>query len=87
MPPQAIENYEYLRAQVFEGGRCRTRLSAVMYHGMVRGLALMASTPLSGWSPLDTPMPTRVAMDNDPALVRLLANMVLQVQSEVQHVY
>lgn len=58
-----------------------------MYHGMVRGLARMANVPA-------TPEPTS-AITADPlptvaseaALIRQLANMVLRIQSEVQHVY
>lgn len=87
LPAQAIEAYEALRAQVLGGGHCRTGLAAVLYHGMAHGLALLAATPVVPQREQDSPVYTVPAVENDPALVRLLANMVLQLQSEVQHVY
>ena len=84
---QAVETYEALRAQVLGGGRCRAGITALLYHGMAQGLALIADTPATpeprqGTQP--SPLPV---VASDPALVRLLANMVLRIQSEVQHVY
>jgi len=87
LPLQAVDAYEALRAQVLGGGRCRSGITALLYHGMAQGIALITDTPV-------TPDPRQVPQANtlpvvasDPALVRLLANMVLRIQSEVQHVY
>lgn len=87
MPPQAIDLYETLRTQVLGGGRCRSGLSAVRYHGMARGLALLAKTPTHDQHEQATHTRSLPTVENDPALVRLLTNMVLRIQSEVQHVY
>ena len=61
-------------------------MAMLLYHGMVRGLAMIVAT-----SPA-TSMPhagcaTERQVEADPALVKLLANMVLRIQAEVQHVY
>jgi len=56
-PPLAVEHYEALRARVLGGGHCRTGVTAFLYHGMARGLALMAAKP---------PTPT-VARQGTPA--------------------
>lgn len=79
--------YEQLRAQVFSGGHCRSGLAALLYHGMARGLALLAKTPTTHSHKQEAPARDLPAVVHDPTLVRLLANMVLQVQSEAQHVY
>lgn len=58
-----------------------------MYHGMVQGLArlkIVHTTPEPPSPTLLNPLP---AVEYDTALIRQLANMVLSVQSEVQHVY
>ena len=86
LPLQAVETYEALRAQVLGGGRCRTGVTALLYHGMARGLTLIAATPHPE-PRQETRLSTLPAVAPDPALIRLLANMVLRIQSEVQHVY
>ena len=59
-----------------------------MYHGMARGLALIiAPTPATPEPRQETHASTMPAAVSDHALVRVLANMVLRIQSEVQHVY
>jgi hypothetical protein len=62
-------------------------LGALVYHGMLTGLTLiLASTPVS---PAVAP-PRDVAIGAMPhgrQFVRLLANMLLRIQSEVVHVY
>ena len=87
LPLQAVETYEALRAQVLGGGRCRTGFTALLYHGMARGLTLIAATPATPEPRQETQLSTLPAVAPDPALIRLLANMVLRIQSEVQHVY
>lgn len=54
---------------------------------MAKGLAVLTATPVTpevGKDPQAYAVPVVTA---EPALVRLLANMVLRIQSEVQHVY
>lgn len=87
MPPQALSTYEQLRAEVLNGQARPQGLTAVAYHGMVRGLALIL-TEVAPAPPL-APEPALLAegMPLDRELLRLLANMVLQSQSEMQHVY
>lgn len=87
LPRQAVETYEALRTQVLGGGRCRTGFTALLYHGMARGLALIAATPATPDPPQGAQANTLPAVASDPALIRLLANMVLRIQSEVQHIY
>ena len=82
-----MEVYEDLRAQALIGGRCRNGLAVFLFHGMAQGLAMlvaMVTTP-EVRPVITSPVPE--AMATDPALVKLLANMVLRVQSEVQHAY
>jgi hypothetical protein len=61
-------------------------LGAIIYHGILDGLAQLMSvtaTPI-----VCPPQLTHVpSVRSDRALLRLLANMVLQAQSEVKHVY
>jgi hypothetical protein len=74
-----------LRAEAL-GGRAQPEgLGAVVYHGMLEGLAVLmsAATP-----PVACPAPTTAtSIRGDRALLRLMANMILQTQSEVKHVY
>ncbi len=79
--------YEALRAHVLGTGHCRTGLAALLYHGMTRGLAVIMATPEIAERESENPEGRLPVVANDSALVRILANMVLQVQSEVQHVY
>jgi len=78
--------YERVRAEVLHGHARPEGLGAVMYHGLVEGLRLLCSPSAAG-APVGqralSPQPVR----RDRELLRLLANMVLQTQSEVMHVY
>ncbi|HAJ92164.1 MAG TPA: hypothetical protein DCO71_06050 [Gammaproteobacteria bacterium] len=82
-----MEIYEALRAQVLDGGCCRTGFTVFLYHGMARGLALIAAKPIIAVPPQESSPSVFPIMAPDSSLVRLLANMVLHIQSEVQHVY
>ena len=84
--PAALATYETLRAEVLNGQARPAGLAALIYHGMLRGLAVILTdvalpaaslprAPASDISPLD------------PDLLRLVANMVLQLQSQANHVY
>jgi hypothetical protein len=61
-------------------------LGALVYHGMVTGLLMLARASAS---PAAVPLRdvTIRAMPHDRQFVRLLANMLLRTQSEVMHVY
>lgn len=86
LPPAAVSLYETLRRDVLQGAARPDGLGAVVYHGMLQGLALLMSGPPE---PV-TRQPQTVSTPNvrgDHGLVRLLANMVLQTHFEVKHVY
>ena len=84
-----IDAYEQLRAAVVLGQARPEGLAAVVYHGLLGGLkaiSAMVRTPnvvspqvLSGVAPASAP--------TDPALLRLLANMVLHYAQESTHVF
>jgi hypothetical protein len=64
-------------------------MAAIVFHGLWRGLGVlaasnMANQPQAHAAPDATSPP---ASTHDCQLVRQLANMVLAVQSQVQHAY
>jgi hypothetical protein len=85
LPPAARATYETLRGEVLNGHARPTGLAAVIYHGMLRGLAVMLTDiPSPTSSPrISTPGPASL----DRELLRVVTNMVLQAQSQVSHVY
>ena len=86
LPPSAVTTYERLRIEVLSGCACPEGLGAIVYHGLIEGLRLLCWS--SGGEPSHsarTAAAQSIACDHE--LLRLLANMVLQVQSEVSHVY
>ncbi len=78
--------YESLRAEVVAGHARPDGLTAVVYHGLVAGMTLLAGTVHRDRSAAAR-SPASIAVARDPELLRVLANMVLQTQSEVRHVY
>jgi hypothetical protein len=87
LPLTAIETYETLRTEVLQGQVRPEGLGALVYHGMMAGLALiLASASASPAASSLRDLSIR-AMPHDRQFVRLLANMLLQTQSEVVHVY
>jgi len=88
VPPRdhAIEIYETLRGQVLHGQAHPEGFGAVVYHGMVTGLLMLGrASALPAVAPLrDVAIST---MPHERQFVRLLANMLLRIQSEVMHVY
>jgi hypothetical protein len=58
-----------------------------MYHGMAQGLARMANVPAMPAPTSATTADPQPTVASEPALIHQLANMVLRIQSEVQHVY
>lgn len=88
LPLQAADAYEDLRTQALSGGRCRSGLAIFLYHGMAQGLTMLLAIPTIPDIEQETTTPLiPVTEAIDPGLVKLLANMVLRIQSEVQHVY
>lgn len=62
-------------------------LSAIVYHGLIRGLSLLLSSP---GAPSVAPAATDRMVPNvrtDPRFLHVLANMVLQTHQELTHVY
>jgi hypothetical protein len=78
--------YETLRAEVLGGQGRPEGLGAVVYHGMLDGLAVLisAAAPHVTCHP---PIISTPSIRDDRAFLRLMANMILQTQSEVKHVY
>jgi hypothetical protein len=75
-----------LRGEVLAGQACCEGLSAIVYHGLLRGLSLLSSPG----APSVTPTATARAVPNvrtDPQFLHVLANMVLQTHQELTHVY
>ena len=85
-PPAMVEMYEQLRTNVVLGRPRPEGLGAVIYHGVLDGLALLCSASAHRVVPATSSSAPRSALP-DQDLLRLLTNMVLQTQSEVMHVY
>jgi hypothetical protein len=90
--PAALLTYEQLRARVINSQLYPEGLAAIVYHGMARGLTVMLTEPAANVtssplqvSPLQVSAPEGGSFNRE--LLRLIANMVLQSQSEVMHVY
>ncbi|OGA60805.1 MAG: hypothetical protein A3G81_23800 [Betaproteobacteria bacterium RIFCSPLOWO2_12_FULL_65_14] len=78
--------YERVRADVLRGQGRPEGLGAFVFHGFAEGLKLLCrSTGASAAAAPRPSSPPSVARDRE--LLHLLANMVLQSQSEVMHVY
>jgi hypothetical protein len=77
--------YEQLRTSVVLGRPRPEGVGAVIYHGVLDGLALLCSASETRVVAAPSSSTPRSAPDRD--LLRLLTNMVLQTQSEVMHVY
>ena len=82
LPATATERYERLRSQALQGGGRRDAFAVLLYHGMYHGLAQLmgASGPRRQAAPVAAP-------PADNALIRQVANMILNVQAELTHVY
>ena len=82
-----IDAYEHLRGAVLRVQARPEGLAAIAYHGMLGGLKVICATAAPASKALSVPAVTPAAPSLiDPALVRLLANMVLFHQEEVSHV-
>lgn len=81
-----VTHYERLRSDVLRGQALTDGLSAIVYHGLVHGLAvLIEATPQH--APLAAPTTLVPSMRGDREFLHLLANMVLRAHSESTHVY
>ena len=83
---QATERYEALRSHALFGSGSRIGLAAVVHHGMIGGLTKVTADPqeLNQSRPcscIDHSPAIRPVSDN-PALIQLLATMVLRVHGE-----
>ncbi|MBS1225308.1 MAG: hypothetical protein H6R24_1986 [Proteobacteria bacterium] len=61
-------------------------LGALVYHGMVRGLALLLTRPVVAPALAAARAMERGPVPPDPRFVRLLANLLLQTEAEGRHV-
>lgn len=82
----AVALYERLRAAVLQGQARPEGLGAILYHGLIDGLSVLMRT-VSESAPAIPRSSSSITVAGDPELLRLLANMVLQTQSELKHVY
>jgi hypothetical protein len=87
LPPAALPTYERLRAEVLSEQARPEGLTAVAYHGMLRGLTLILTEPVPEVASPAVSAPVAEAMPLDREFLRLLANMLLQSQSQVMHAY
>jgi hypothetical protein len=87
IPQAALPMYERLRAEVLSGLARPDGLTAIVYHGMLHGLALILTEIVSETSPSTAPTLTAEGVPLDQKLLRLLVNMVLESESQVTHVY
>jgi hypothetical protein len=86
LPGSFVATYELLRAQVLRGQAWPEGIGAVIVHGLIDGLTLLCSSSTDTDSPAQRASRVQpIARDRD--LLRVLANMVLQTQSELKHVY
>ena len=84
----ATPAYERVRAEVMAGHAKADALGAIIFHGMWQGLRVLVR-PATASSLPDAPptLSAAPASTLDRQLVRLLADMVLATQSQVQHVH
>lgn len=78
--------YERVRAEVLHGQARPEGLGALIYHGLIEGLRLLCSSGATAVA-VERRTLSSQPVRRDRELLRLLANMVLQTQSEVMHVY
>ena len=86
LPPEALALYERLRCEVLAAQACCEGLSAIVYHGLIRGLSLLSRPGTPFVAPAAT-IRTVPNVRTDPRFLHVLANMVLQTHQELTHVY
>ncbi|MGH8533306.1 MAG: hypothetical protein ACREV1_11445 [Gammaproteobacteria bacterium] len=72
---------------MLEGSTRPQGLSAILYHGLARGLQVIGAKPLAAENTRTLGPSALPPFPLEEALLRLMANMVLHIQSEVSHVY
>lgn len=87
LPANSTDIYESLRNQVLKGAAQPQGLSVVLYHGVLRGLQILAMKPVHEIHYAEKHEITKHSVSVDSNLVRLLANMVLHTQREILHGY
>jgi len=87
LPADAISIYETLRASVLQGSARADGLGAVIYHGMIEGLAILMAPAVPRVTCQSRPATPVDAAPDDHMFLHVMANMILQTQSEVKHVY
>lgn len=86
LPSAALATYEHLRSEVLAGHGRPAGLSAIVYHGLIRGLSLLSNGSAEAAAPIAT-APLVPSIRIDPLFLHLVANMVLQTHQELTHVY
>jgi len=86
LPCAALATYERLRSEVLAGHGRPAGLSAIVYHGLIRGLSLLSSGTAESAAPIATARLVP-SIRIDPQFLHLVANMVLQTHQELTHVY
>lgn len=88
LPAGAEDLYESLRAAVLRGQARAEGMGAIIFHGLWRGMAVLITDHHAAVAmetrPAPSPAPAAVL---DRQLVRLLANMVLAAEAQVNHAY
>ena len=80
----AAARYEALRSALLLGQGGREGITALRFHGMWQGLAILLKAPAV--PPQNPPVPANPVPRRDSEFVRLLANLVLHTHSELTHV-
>lgn len=86
MPKNATDIYEFLRNQFLTGSANHSWLAVIFYHGVFRGLQILAVKPNERPCTETQKVFVNTILPNND-LIHLIANMVLHKQSEVTHVY
>ena len=87
LPPAAEALYETVRSDLLLGQVNREAITALRFHGMWQGLAILLKAPAA--PPHNPPVPSvpvSPSLRRDSEFVRLLANFVLHTHSELAHV-
>lgn len=80
--------YERVRADVLAGQAQPDALGAIVFHGMWQGVRVLLNTPTTSSTSRTVPPPAAPPTSTlDRQLVRLLADMVLATQLEVNHAH
>lgn len=86
LPSEALSTYEQLRAEVLNGQARPDGLAVIAHQGMLRGLiVILTEVPTQTSLAPQATVPERLPLDQQ--FLRLLANMVLQSQSQATHAY